>query len=80
MQLTERLRASVPKMTGTASAHCSDVEAVYLAADEIERLHAAVWAAIPWLDELEHMGSIVDQEQRAKTLATLRAAIGQSTP
>jgi hypothetical protein len=38
--LPRRLRRSVPKMTGVAAAHCNDVEAVHLAADELERLMA----------------------------------------
>jgi len=40
--LPKRLRASVPKMVGAASAQCNDVEAVWLAADEIERLTAEI--------------------------------------
>jgi hypothetical protein len=38
--LPRRLRASVPKIVGVAAAHCNDVEAVHLAADELERLAA----------------------------------------
>lgn len=40
--LVSRLRACVPKMTGVASAHCTDVEAVNMAVEEIERLRAAL--------------------------------------
>lgn len=39
--LVDRLRACVPEMVGAASAQCTDVEAVRLAADEIERLREA---------------------------------------
>lgn len=42
IDLPTRLRASVPKMVGAASAQCTDVEAVHLAADEIERLLALI--------------------------------------
>lgn len=46
------------------------------AADEVERLRAAVWAAIPWFDDMAHMGGLIDQDRRAGTLAQLRAAVG----
>jgi hypothetical protein len=48
-----------------------------IARQENERLRAAVWAAIPWMDDLEHMGTIVDQDRRAQTLRILRAAVQQ---
>lgn len=64
------------ELTGD-DAPCSDLCYCERAANraEIERLRAAVWAAIPWLDDLEHMGSLVDQDRRAKTAATLAAAV-----
>jgi hypothetical protein len=49
--LPSRLRASVPKMIGAASAQCNDVEAVHLAADEIERLRAALKKICQHADE-----------------------------
>lgn len=42
---------------------------------ENQRLRNAVWAAIPWLDDLQHMGSLVDQDRRAATAALLEAAV-----
>ncbi len=50
---------------------------------EIERLtrerddaRNACWSAIPWLDELEHLGSLVDHARRKETLEKLRRAVG----
>lgn len=43
---------------------------------ENERLRAAVLDAVPWLDDLRHAGTLVDQRRRAATAAKLRAALG----
>lgn len=51
--LPSRLRASTPEMFGAASAHCNDVEAVHLAAVEIERLRAELEDACKVLDHYD---------------------------
>lgn len=46
------------------------------AAAEIERLRAAVATGLSWLNDLEHMGSIVDQEALSGDISKLTAALG----
>lgn len=43
---------------------------------ENARLRAAVATGLSWLNDLEHMGSIVDQEALSKDIAQLTAALG----
>lgn len=45
---------------------------------ERDTARTAVWAAIPWLDDLEHMGSLVDQTRRAQTAKMLLSAVRAS--
>jgi hypothetical protein len=35
----------------------------------------ACWSAIPWLEELEHLGGLVDHKRRKQTLDRLRKAV-----
>ena len=46
------------------------------AADEIDRLRAAVWVALPWLEDLEHLGDLVDHTRLQEAIEKMRAALG----